>query len=484
MKFLRHHPTRGGFAAKNQYLIGSGLAIAIAAMAGMTAAPAHAMEGDDRRLNVLIVFCDDLDTAPLGFMGNDIVRTPNIDTLAAEGLNFTNAFVTTSICITSRGNMLTGRYASRTDIWFDGFEDLTPEQQTMSYSTRLREAGYHTGYVGKWHLGPAAEHLFDDNRAFLGQGFFWDEEHPPGEGRHLTDRIGDDAADMIRVAPREKPFVITVGFKAPHVQDGFHPIEPYPPTPSTAVLYELDEMPAPPLSDAEFFENQPDFIRESLGRVRWDYRLGPPESLNFQRSVRRYYRMVTAVDQQVGRMMQALRDSGRLDNTIVIFTSDHGMYLGERGLAGKWLGHDTSIRIPFVVRDPRLPQEERGQERDAMTLLIDVKPTLLEWAGVEPHESVQGRSIASIISGETPADWRTEFFYEHHDFGHVIPRSEGVRTERHKYLRYLDSDPLFEELYDLEADPREANNLAGDPGHAELLERMRAKWQQWQEDVK
>ncbi len=187
---------------------------------------------------------------------------------------------------------------------------------------------------------------------------------------------------MIRNTPEDQPFSITVGFKAPHVQDGFHPVEPYPASPSTAVLYELDEMPAPALSNPEFFTSQPGLIRESLGRLRWDYRLGPPESLNFQRSMRRYYRMVTGVDEQLGKMMEALRETGKLDNTIVVFTSDHGMYLGERGLAGKWLGHDTSIRIPLIVRDPRQPASERGTQRESMVLRLYA------------HVSRLGRSVA------------------------------------------------------------------------------------------
>lgn len=449
----------------------------------LLAGTADARSGDERP-NFLIVFVDDLHHATFGFMGDQIIQTPNVDALAERGVAFENAFVTTSICQTSRGNFMTGRYAARTDIYMESFRRLSDEQRAMTYPARLNELGYHTGYVGKWHLGPGTEELFDDDRSFRGQGRFWDEQHPPESGRHLTDRLGDATVEMLHSAPDDRPFAITVGFKAPHVQDGFHPVEPYPASPSTAVLYELDEMPAPPLSDSGFFESQPGFIRESLGRVRWEYRLGPPESLNFQRSMRRYYRMVTAVDQQLGKMVEALRESGRDEDTIIVFTSDHGMYLGERGLAGKWLGHEPSIRIPWVIYDPRLDASHAGGRREEMALLIDMKPTLLEWAGGEPHEQVQGESLVGVLKGEQPEDWRSAFFYEHHSYGDRIPRSEGVRTERHKYLRYLDSDPLFEELYDLENDPQEARNLAEDPEYADLLERMRQEWEQWREAVR
>ncbi|WP_372639054.1 sulfatase [Fodinibius sp.] len=437
----------------------------------------------DARPNILLVFVDDLDHEPLGFMGNEIIQTPNIDQLAAEGVAFRNAFAVTATCITSRGTLMTGQYAARTGIYFDQFDGFTEEQAAMSFPAQLRQSGYHTGYVGKWHLGRFREGMFDDDRAYDGQGQFWSEAYPPERGSHLTDRLGNQAVDMIHDAPAGKPFAMTVGFKAPHVQDGFHPVEPYPASPATAVLYERDEIPAPPLSDSAFFESQPDFLQQSLNRVRWDYRLGPPESLNFQRSMRRYYRMVTGVDRQLGKMMQALRETGRLENTIIVFTSDHGMYLGDRGFAGKWLGHDTAIRIPLIVRDPGLREAEVGTNREQMVLMVDLLPTFLDWAGLSPPEEVQGSSFAPIVGGQDPPDWRSEFFYEHHSFADRIPRSEGVRTERYKYLRYLDSEPLYEELYDLKKDPDESNNLADDPEYADLLRQMRDKWEQWQKEV-
>ena len=454
------------------------------AFAQQEAGQSETTQSETARPNILMLYADDLDPSALGFMGNDIIRTPNIDRLARRGVAFRNAFVTTATCVTSRGNMMTGRYAARTGIYFDQFDGLGAEEAAMTVPRRLHEAGYHTGYVGKWHLGEVPERMFDDDRSFRGQGHFWTEERPPDEGPHLTRRLGTQATAMIREAPADRPFAITVGFKAPHVQDGFAHVESYPPMPSTATLYELDSIPAPPLSSPEFFESQPAFLRESLGRTRWDYRLGPPSSLNFQRSLRRYYRMVTGVDRQVGRIVEALREAGRLENTIIVVTADHGLYLGERGRAGKWLGHDTSIRVPLVVVDPRLPAAERGTWREEMVLSIDLHPTMLDWAGVSPEAGVQGRSFAPLVAGEAPEDWREAFFYEHHSFADRIPRSEGVRTERYKYLRYLDSEPLYEELYDLRADPQERTNLADDPEHAGLLEEMRARWEAWRQRVR
>ena len=449
-----------------------------------THASAQSTEKENTRPNILIIYIDDLHHEKFGFKGDPIIQTPNIDALADEGITFQNAFAVTAICITSRGNFMTGQYAARTGIYFDGFEELTQKQAEMSYPYLLKEAGYYTGYVGKWHLGPVPEGMFDNDQSFEGQGQFWSEDEEPGVGTHLTDRLGDQAVQMINETPGDQPFAITVGFKATHVQDGFHPVEPYPASPSTAVLYETDEMPAPAHSDSAFFQSQPELIRNSLGRKRWEYRLGPPESLNFQRSLRRYYRLVTGIDNQLGKMMAALQQTGKLENTIVVFTADQGMYLGARGLAGKWFGHETSIRVPLIIHDPRLPVSEQGTSRDETTLMIDFHPTILEWAGLSAPEEVQGRSLVPILDGDTPENWRDEFFYEHHSFPDLIPRSEGVRTGNYKYLRYIDSEPVFEELYDLKADPTEGVNLADNPAYSELLDKMRLKWRQWQKEVK
>lgn len=225
-------------------------------------------KSEKNRPNILIVYVDDLDHNKFGFMWNEIIQTPNIDRLAENGVVFRNAFATTATCITSRGNFMTGRYAARTGIYFDQFNELGEEHAEMIFPAQLRQVGYYTGYVGKWHFGPVPEGVFDNDQTFPGQGEFWSEEEPPDEGRYLTDRLGDQAVEMIREASAHQTFSYTVGFKAPHVQDGFHPVEPYPASPSTAVLYERDEIPAPPLSSPAFFESQPGFLQESLNRVR------------------------------------------------------------------------------------------------------------------------------------------------------------------------------------------------------------------------
>lgn len=448
----------------------------IAVVCGVISFSVDALAQGDQRPNILVIYADDLHHEHFGFAGNEIIETPNVDQLARQGVVFEHAFANTAICKTSRGHFMTGQYAARSGIYHDEFSGLSDEQLEQIFPAQLNRAGYHTGYAGKWHLGSVPDGIFDDDRRFRGQGQYWSDNRKPGEGEHLTERTGRQAAEMIREAPSNQPFSITVGFKAPHVQDGFHPTESYPPTPSTASMYERAKIPAPANSSPEFFNNQPRFIQQSLGRDRWDYRLGPPTSLNFQRSLRRYFRMVTGIDHQIGQMMKTLAETGRRDNTIVIVTSDHGLYLGERGLAGKWLGHEPSIRIPLVVYDPRLPADRRGRRCQELVSMIDFHPTFLDWAGVSPDDGVQGRSFAPLVRGDTPEDWRDTVFYEHHSFPDRIPASEGVRTDRYKYLRYVNREPVHEELYDLQSDPNESENLAEDPEHKNLLQRMRKNW--------
>ena len=185
----------------------------------------------------------------------------------------------------------------------------------------------------------------------------------------------------------------------------------------------------------------------------------------------------------VGRILDELQRLGLADNTVVIFTSDHGFYLGERGFAGKWYAHDLSLRVPLIVCDPRLPLERQGTTCEDVVLSIDIAPTMLDYADTTAPQCMQGQSIRRLVAGQQ-VSWRDTFFYEHlfpHD---RIPRSEAVRTANWKYIRYLDSQPLYEELYDLQRDPAEADNLAKNEEHSERLRHLRSLWADLREQVK
>ena len=243
--------------------------------------------------------------------------------------------------------------------------------------------------------------------------------------------------------------------------------------PRLASLYRDATIPPAPLSDPAFFDALPEFLKTSENRARWQKRFATPEA--YQESVKSYYRLISGVDREVGRIVALLKKREFDDNTIILFHGDNGFYLGERGFAGKWYPHEVSIRVPLLVHDPRLPAERRGTRVDAMALSIDLAPTMLAMADVEAPEVMQGRNLRPLLEGQTPP-WRDEFFYEHLFRHKRIPCTEAVRDHRYKYIRFVDRKPVYEELYDLQNDPNEANNLATQPEHDATLQRMRAKW--------
>jgi len=453
------------------------LAIAVASPCSARQPPA--------RPNLVFILADDLRWDALGCMGDPVVQTPNIDRLAQHGVLFRNAFVTTSICCVSRVSFFTGQYGRRHGI-NDFNTPLTAAQWAQTYPALLRAAGYRTGFVGKFGVGDAkavaaAAKDFDYYKGLPGQaGPFFDPKDPTHT--HATARFGEQAIEFIKssgINPEaRRPFCLSVSFSAPHARDG-QPRE-YPPDARDEGLYADATIPVPKLATDAAFRRLPDFAQKSEGRRRWERRFATPEM--FQRIVKDYYRLISGMDREVGRIVAALGE--RADNTVIVFMSDNGYILGERGMADKWLPYEESIRVPLIIVDPRAA-DMRGRKVDAMTLNIDVAPTLLDLAGLPIPAGVQGRSVIPLVrSGVAPADWRTEFFYEHLALPDRIPPTEAVRTEQWKYFRWLSGKPPIEELYDLRADPREERNLAGDRSHAATLAELRQKWSKWREQVK
>ena len=467
------------------------LLLAVVAMAPVVAVG----QTPNRRPNIVFLLTDDQCATALGCYGNPIIQTPHIDALAESGVAFDRAFVTAAICMTSRASILTGQYARRHGVHrFD--QTLTAEQFRYTYPAVLRRAGYRVGHVGKSHLLDPPADGFDFLRSFPSTGWFY--ENGDRSSRHLTGRLGDDALEFLNQQDGKQPFCLTVAFKAPHVQDQWTDQFPFDRADEAlVVLYQDVTIPPRKLSDPAFFEAQPEFLKNSVSRDRWGRRFVIPA--RYQASVKNYYRLISGVDREVGRIVARLKERGLVDNTIIIFTSDHGFYLGERAFAGKWYAHEVSIRVPLVVYDPRLEQSQRGTRRDQIVLNLDIGPTIIDLAGPAQPDQMQGRSFWPLLNGSVP-DWRTEFFYEHRlddrrsggRKGSAIPQSEGVRTSEWKYIRWFGAStllnanptPLSEELYDLSQDPDEALNLAHSPDHAERLNSMREKWLHWRERAK
>lgn len=457
--------------------VGAALAAAAFAAIGGIGEASAAEEGTGHRPpNVVFLLADDLRFDTLGFMGDRIVQTPHLDRLAERGVVFRNAFVTTSICASSRASIFAGQWMVR-----HGIEDFqtafTPEAWRQTYPAVFRAAGYQTGFIGKYGVGSAQaiaaqSQAFDYWRGLPGQAgrFFIDPNDPTRT--HRTAQFGNEALEFIRSQGADRPFCLSISFNAPHARD--HEQREFEPDPRDESLYADGRIPLPPLATDAAFERLPEFVKKSEGRRRWTWRFDEPEKA--QRILRDYYRLVSGIDREVGRIADLLQELGIADRTVIVFASDNGYALGDRGLADKWFMWEEDIRVPLVIYDPRLPAGRRGAKVDQMALNVDWAPTMLELAGLPVPKSMQGRSLVPLLRGETPADWRTDFLYEHRSAPKIIPPCEGVRSEQWKYIRWISSEPLVEELYDLKADPNEERNLAGDAAHADRLAEMRARW--------
>jgi arylsulfatase A-like enzyme len=398
-------------------------------------------------------------------MGNPIVQTPNLDALAADGVVFDNAFATTSICCSSRASIITGQYTRRHKIWSFN-QPLSPEAFAKTFPALLRANGYRTGFVGKWGIGgkmPAEE--FDFWAGFPGQGRYYEGDKP-----HVTRRLAEKTQEFLAGCSADQPFCLQMSFKAAHCQDGadwqFQHDHAY------DDLYKDQRIEPPTTATEEDFARLPKFLRESEARVRWKVRFNGDEM--YQKSVKDYYRLITGVDRVIGEFVDTLRRKGLADNTVIIFTADQGFYLGDYGLAGKWYMHEPSIRIPLIVHDPRLPKELRGTRLSQMALTLDLAPTILDLAGIAVPDVMQGRSLVPLTEGEE-VEWRDDWLYEHL-FKHArIPKSEGVRTGDWTYVRYVDFEPVYEELYNLKTDPLERKNLADVPEFKKKLTQLRKR---------
>ncbi len=425
----------------------------------------------DERPNLLVVVTDDHPFDALGCAGHPILRTPNMDALAREGARFTHAFVTTPICAASRVSIFTGKYERAHGYTF-GQPPLSEETVRGTYPSRLRSAGYRVGFVGKLGVGidrNGREEMFDSFTSgtypylrIEGEGQVESDPDPP---RHLTELNIDRALGFLRESD-ERPFCLSISFQAPHAEDD-NPDQYVWPA-SCDALYTEDTIAAPVPAGSGFFEALPEFLRTGLNRKRWHWRFDTPAKR--QRMVKGYYRMLSAVDMGIGRLLATLDELGLRENTVIVLIGDNGYFLGERGYAGKWTMHERSIRVPLIVCDPRLGQSRRGVLLDAFALNVDIAPTLLDLAGLDVPQEMQGRSLRPLLEG-AKTDWRKEVFTEHLWKFDPIPRTEGLRTPDWKYIRYLDH-PEYEELYDLRTDPEEQHNLAGEEHHAALREQL------------
>ena len=446
-----------------------------------TAAGSQAPTGI-RPPNIVFLMTDNHRWDLLGCAGNEIIQTPHIDQLANRGVRFSNSFCTTSICAATRASILTGEFRREHRYTFT-MPPMSLQRMDRSYPALLKEAGYRTGFVGKLgvEVDPRApKSMFDFYRRRIASSTRnpYYRRADDGEVKHLTQINGDDAVQFIRSSTHDQPFCLSVSFSAPHPEDDN--IEQYVFDRHLADLYKDAVIPPPPVADDGYFHQLPGFIQVSMSRQRWFRRFDTPDK--YQRMMKGMYRLITGVDMQVGRIVAELERSGFANNTVVIFTGDNGIMIGELGLTGIWLMYEGSIRKPLIVADPRLGASRHGAVVDEMVLSFDCPVTMLDLAGLQAPRQMRGQSLAPLLRGDD-VDWRDDFFYEHLFERETIPKSEGVRTEKFKYVRYFEQNPVFEQLFDLEADPNEVANLAGDPSHGRTLVALRARCDELRDSV-
>jgi arylsulfatase A-like enzyme len=474
---------------------GRQLMLAAAVMAGVHGASmedsAHAAER--RRPNVLFILTDDMRWDAMSLAGNEHVKTPHIDRLAREGLYFRNAFCTTSLCSPSRATILSGLYAHSHGV-SNNFTDYPVD--LPSFPRQLQAAGYETAYIGKYHMGEEDDSKrpgFDHFVTHKGQGKYFDTEFRfNGDERRVvpgyyTTVVTDMAMEWLKDRPgKDRPFLLMLGHKATH--SFYYPEPRYEHTfdhvtigyPRTAFM--LDDKPT-------WFKDRLDTWHGIYGPL-FDYRKkfpdrSPEAVRDFAAMTRAYWGTVLSVDDSVGRLYEALRAMGELDNTLIIFTTDNGLLNGEHGMIDKRTMHEASIRLPLVVRYPGLTPASRPGVIDQMVLTTDFAPAILDICGAPPLAKVHGRSWKKVAQGDAQAaaDWRKSWYYEYNyekQFPYT-PNVRGVRTDRYKYIRYPHGgdkpvpDRHMAELYDLQNDPEESKNLIHDPAHASLIEQLRAE---------
>ena len=465
--------------------MGQAILIVLILCLGLSSCNTRSRKSSDatQRPNIIVVLVDDMRWDEYGAAGHNYIQTPNIDRLAREGASFKNAFATTPLCSPSRASFLTGQYPHTNGI-VDNQEHDELSHELETFPKLLQAGGYETAFMGKWHMGndDTKRPGFDEWVSLKGQGEAIDPNlNINGERQLIKGYVTDILTDYsLRFINKERtaPFLLYLSHKALHPnvvqrddgsianigEGGFVPADRHKHMYDSAVFKRRPNANIPP-SD-----------KPALARKIDPLPLLSSETSTSESTIRERAEMLMAVDESLGKLMEALEVKGVLDNTIIVFTSDHGYWYGEHCLDDeRRLAYEEGIRIPMLMRYPALVPS--GSAFDDMTLSIDLAPTLVEMAGLTPGKQFQGRSLVPIIN-KSAKEWRKSFLIEYYS-DKVFPRIvnmgyKAVRTERYKYIHYTDLDGM-DELYDLQSDPYELKNSINDPGMATTLKEMKVE---------
>jgi arylsulfatase A-like enzyme len=475
------------------------------------------------RPNIIFLLTDDQRADSLSCAGNQMIKTPNIDQLAADGVRFSNAYVVAPVCMPSRISYLLGQHQRTHKLGFSGGNrTLTEQQWSSSYPALMRGAGYYTGFIGKFGVEKYAfkghaDEKFDYWRAHDG----WAKFYPKGlknttiydtyKSDFITPIMGECMAEFLDTVPEDKPFCLSVSFSAPHASTATSMCEEggwFMDQPANADkriaghsiygdLYRDLSVVLPSTMDGHPERYLPKHVMdEENGRKKcYAYAYSPK---NVTEHHYRYAQLITGIDAQVGHLVEILKAKGLFENTILVYSADNGLLMGDYNQGGKGLLYDLTCKVPLIVFDPRLPKAQKGQVIDQFMLSIDVAPSLLHYAGIKIPATMQGQLMQPVI--ENPETGRQEILLESLFGLRGNPQQEGLRSERWKYVKFhrspvqaeqlangehrfqyadadlrFESEPIYEQLFDMQNDPGEIDNLASNPEYQVVLNRMRSR---------
>lgn len=432
-----------------------------------------------KRPNVVYIVTDDQRWDLLSLRGHPFVKTPNMDRIGVEGALFVNSFVTTSLCSPSRASFMTGRYPHQHQVQTNG-RSAVFDKSEMTFPRLLHEVGYHTAYIGKWHIGndSAPRPGFDYWAVLPGQGAYFDPEvNVNGALRtfegHVDAVTASLATGFLESRPDPQPFCLCVGIKSPHAQQ-------LPPNDMLNLLNDV-EVPKPPSWAEDYAVTQkPQIVGGSC--IQADRFFHGPRQLkgSWDRYIKDFYRCVMSADRAVGQILDTLDRLKLTDNTLVVFVGDNGFFLGEHRLVDKRFAYEEALRIPMLMRYPGAVTA--GTVVPQIVLNIDVCPTILDFCGATVPTNISGKSVRPLLNGGGRVAWREEMLYDYRERIWQTPALVAIRTERFKYIEYLEGS-RGEELYDLLVDPGEMRNLAPDKRHAALRADMRRRLERLKEQT-
>lgn len=445
--------------------------------------------GPDTRPNILYIMSDDHAAHAVSAYGSKINKTPHIDRIGAEGMILENCFATNALCAPSRATILTSKYSHLNGVTTHRSDPFDGSQ--LTYPKLLQQAGYQTAVVGKWHLksdptGFDYWNILPGQGAYYNPAFIENGERKKHQG-YVTDLIGDFSINWLEQRDKSRPFLLVSQHKAPHREWG--PSEKY------KDLFEGENIPKPETFNDDYTSRATPAAKAEMRmsdlRVT-DVKTTPPAHLEgqalddwkYQRYIKDYLRCVQSVDDNVGRLLDYLKEENLLDNTLVIYTSDQGFFLGDHNWFDKRFMYEESIRMPFLVRYPKAIKA--GTRSDAMVSNLDFAPTILEIAGIEKPAEMQGVSFRKVLAGETPDDWQKAYYYHYHEYpdaDHMVARHYGIRNERYKLIHYYFPTDEWE-FFDLQEDPQEMQSVYALPEYADRVTEMKKQLKAMREKYK